>query len=87
MVPRPNSYSGKNLTTDQKCEVSTVCGNPVSLRQLMGYRPFMDVFELLSPNCSACLGRAEEFSAFTWCDRCEIEVCFSIDRFEVALPK
>ena len=53
----------------------------------MGYSPDMDVLELLSPNCSICLGRLEEFPTFTWCDQCEIEVDFDVAKFELKLPK
>lgn len=46
----------------------------------------MDVLELLSPNCSKCLCRLEEFPTFTWCDRCEIEVDFDFTRFQAKVP-
>lgn len=94
MVPRNPIKLGKQdelqlseLTANQMNEFSTNCWMTALPEWLVGYSPVMDVIELLSPNCFQCLGRLEEFSTFTWCDRCEIEVDFDFTKFEVELPK
>lgn len=85
--PRNSEKHLENLTMDQRNDFSTDLPNAVFPDALVGYSPDMDVLEILSPNCSKCLCRLEEFPTFTWCDRCEIEVDFEFASFQVKGPK